>query len=577
MNKLLKKFLLIGIPVIIGIVIAIVIISAPRKKAEGDTAVATTPRVLSAPVITIHKQNTAMTQDIPGSVVAIQHAELSAKVMSKISAVYVKEGDHVVKGQLLAKLEANDLNANVQQADAGLQNAQASYQQAKTGYSMQKTQSAVMIQQAQSSLEQAKAQLAKVKQGPRPEQILQFEQAENRAKAGYEQAAANLSMVKEGARSQHKLQADQGILIAQQRISQAESGLSSAKSNLISVQSDYNRMSTLYSQDIIPKQRLEHAANQLEAAQQSVKQAESAVSQAKSGLEIAKSQSSLVYEGARSQEVIAADKQMDQAKSGWEQAKQETIMAKKGSRWEDVETAEQAVRQAEAALRSANAAQAKDSVSEKDIVKANAGIAQAKAMVSSAKTMVSYTSIYAPFSGVITGRMADPGNMAMPQMPIIAMDDNSLYQLVSQVPEQQAGKLTRGSRVMVLIDSVQKSLPATITDIVPGADPISRTLKVKANLPPAVGIQSGLFGRISLSTGSESIISIPSSAIVDRNGLTGVYIIDETNTAQFAIITVGKKLNDRVEVLSGLQDGQRIIASKVDGITAGCTISAEGE
>ena len=574
MNKLFKKSLFVGIPVIIVISIIITIASAPRKKAEGEIA---PPKALSARVITIHKQNTPMTQDIPGSVVAIQHAELSAKVMSRISAVYVKEGDHVVKGQLLVKLEANDLNANVQQADAGLQNAEASYQQAKTGYVMQKTQSSVMIQQAQSALEQAKAQLAKVKQGPRPEQILQAVEAENRAKAGYEQAVANLSMIKEGARSQQKLQADQGILIAQQRISQAESGLASAKSNLNSVQSDYNRMSTLYSQDIIPKQRLEHSADQLEAAQQSVKQAESAVSQAKSGLEIARSQSSLVYEGARSQEVIAADRQVDQAKSAWEQAKQETIMAKKGSRWEDVETAEQAVRQAESGLRAANAAKAKDSVSEKDIVKANAGIAQAKAMVSSAKTMVSYTSIFAPFSGVVTGRMADPGNMAMPQMPIIAIDDSSLYQMVGQVPEQQAAKLTKGSRVMVLIDSLTKTVPATITDIVPGADPISRTLKVKANLPPVAGIQSGLFGRISLSTGSESIISIPDSAIVDRNGLTGVYIIDKANSAQFTIITIGKKINNRIEVLSGLQDNQRIIANKVDGITAGSVIRAEGE
>ncbi len=570
-----KKVLLISIPIILILAVVITVINLPHKKQEAEFIMQT--QRISASVITVQKQPAAITNDAPGTVTAIQHAELSAKLMSRISAIYVKEGDHVVKGQPLAKLEANDLKANVQQANAGVQNAEASYQQAKTGYVMQKTQSSVMIQQAQASIVQAKAQLAKVKQGPRPEQILQTDEAERRAKAGFEQSVANLALVKEGARSQQKMQADQGIIIAQQQITKAESGLVSANSNLNTVQSDYNRMSTLYSQDIIPKQRLEHSAAQLDVAKQNVKQAESAISQAKAGLEIAKAQSSMVYEGARSQEIIAADKQMDQAKAGWEQAKQESIMAHKGSRWEDIETAEQNLRQAEAGLRAAKAAQAKDSVSEKDIVKASAGIAQAKAMVSSANTMVSYSTIYAPFSGVITNRFADPGNMAMPQMPIIAMDDDSLYQMISQVPEQQATKLTVGSRVMIQIDSINKILPATITEIVPGANPTSRTLKVKANLPFADGVQSGLFGRISMKTRSEPTLSIPKSAIVDRNGLTGVYVVDEANTVQFNIITVGKQWDNRIQVLSGLDEGQRIVANKVDGITAGSVISIEGK
>jgi multidrug resistance efflux pump len=83
--------------------------------------------------------------------------------------------------------------------------------------------------------------------------------------------------------------------------------------------------------------------------------------------------------------------------------------------------------------------------------------------------MVGYTAIYAPFSGVITARKADPGSMAMPQMPILAMDDDALYQLVSQAPERLAAKLTHGARVMVRIDSFNATLPATIVDIVPSA------------------------------------------------------------------------------------------------------------
>lgn len=574
MRPVHKKLLLIGIPVFVLITTITALVFSQRGKAE-NASQGTTREVVAA-ITTLHRQPTAMTEESPGTVVAIQHADIAPKVMSRVVAVYVHEGDRVKAGQLLARLEGNDLTANVQQAHAGVLNAEASYQQAKTGYTMQRTQSSVAIQQAQAQLEQAQAQLAKAKQGPRPEQIAQADEAVKRARAAYEQAAAGLDLVKVGARSQQKLQADQSVLAAQQQVTQADAGLATAKASLASAQADYDRMKNLYAQDIIPKQRLEHAATQLEAAKQAVHQAEASVNQAKAGLAIAKAQASQVYEGARTQEVTAAEKQVEQARAVYEQAKQEAGMAHQGGRWEDTKTAEQAVLQAEAGLRAARAAQAKDQVSAQDITRASAGIAQAKAGLAGAQTMASYTAIYAPFSGVITGRKADPGSMAMPQMPMLSMDDDSLYQLVSQVPERLAGKLSRGTRVMVRLDSLNTTLPATIIEIVPSADPSSRTLTVKANLPHTAGDQSGLFGRLTLTTGTEAAIMAPANAVLDRNGLTGVYVVDEAGTAQFTLVTLGKRSGDRVQILSGLQDGQQIVTSQVDRITAGQRIRAEG-
>ncbi len=190
--------------------------------------------------------------------------------------------------------------------------------------------------------------------------------------------------------------------------------------------------------------------------------------------------------------------------------------------------------------------------------------------------MVGYTAITAPFSGVITGRKADPGNMAMPQMPMLTIDDDSLYQLVSQVPERLAARLTRGMRVMVRLDALKATLPATIAEIVPSADPASRTLTVKANLPRSTGVQSGLFGRLTITYGSEMQLTVPTSAVVDRNGLTGVYVVDQTGKAQFTLVTLGKQWGDRVQVLSGLPEGQRVVTSRVSEITAGRRIRAEG-
>lgn len=575
MRPVHKRLFMIGTPVVIIAVIAMAVIASRRGTAQHALPHESNGAVAVA-VTTLQRLPTRLTEDVPGTIVAVQHAELSPKVMGRIAAVYVRAGDHVRAGQLLARLEGNDLSANAQQAQAGVVNAEAAYQQAKTGYTMQQTQSSVAIEQAQATLAVAQAQLAKAKQGPRPEQIRQADEAERQAKAAVEQAEANLTLIKEGARAQQKLQADQAVLAAQQQVTQAEAGLATAKAQLANMQADYERMSTLYKQDIIPKQRFDGVATQLEATKQAVQHATSAVSQAKAGVEIAKAQASLVYEGARAQEVTAASRQVDQARAGYEQVKQEAIMAHQGGRWEDIKAAEVGVQQAQAGLRAARAAQGRDRVSEKDVARASAGIAQAKAGLHGAQTMVGYTAIYAPFSGVITARKADPGNMAMPQMPILAMDDDSLYQLVSEVPERQAAKLARGARVMIRIDALKTTLPATIAAIVPSADPASRTLTVKANLPHSTGLTSGLFGRLTISTGSELQLTLPASAVVERNGLTGVYVVDAAGTAQFTLVTVGKRLSDRVQILSGVQEGQRIVTSSATQLKPGQRLRAEG-
>lgn len=150
MRPLHKKLLLLSIPVMLMLAIAIAVMSSQRGKAENTSEGITQPVVAS--IATLHYQPTAMTEEVPGTIVAVQHADISAKVMSRIAAVYVHEGDHVKAGQLLARLEDKDLTAAVQQASAGVSNAEASFQQAKTGYSMQRGQSAVAIQQAQAAL-----------------------------------------------------------------------------------------------------------------------------------------------------------------------------------------------------------------------------------------------------------------------------------------------------------------------------------------------------------------------------------------------------------------------------------------
>jgi len=564
---------LAALAVVIGLA-AVMGISGCRKEEshaappERPATVGTVPTSVAA----LEERTFPIVVEVPGTVQAVQRADIAPKIMGRIAAVYAREGDHVRKGQPLIRLEANDLAAGVNQAEAAVQNAQAAREQAKAGLEMQRTQSSVQVQQAQAAVEQAKAQLAKAKQGPRPEQVSQADQAVQRARAAVEQAEANLSMAKEGARGQQKRQAELAVTMAENQVAQAEAGLASAQAALKTVQADYDRVKNLFDQEIVPRQKLDYATLQLEQAKQGVRQAQAAVNQANGGVAIAKEQSSMVTEGARTQEVTMAEKAVEQARAMYEQAKSEAAMAHQGGRWEDIKTAEEAVNQAEQGMRAAIAAQARDKVSAEDVNRAQAGIAQAKAGLSGARAMQSYAVIYAPFNGVITARKADPGNIAMPQMPVLTIEDDSLYQLVGSVPETAVAGVRNGTQAPVTLGSLGKTVMAKVAQVVPSADPASRTFTVKVNLPKVTGLASGIFGRLSVTTGQEKRLVVSREAVTERNGLSGIYTVDGDNKARFTLVKLGKEYGEVVQVLSGLQMGQRVLVANSGQVHDGAVV-----
>ena len=98
-------------------------------------------------------------------------------------------------------------------------------------------------------------------------------------------------------------------------------------------------------------------------------------------------------------------------------------------------------------------------------------------------------------------------------------------------------------------------------EIVPAADPASRSFLVKVELPSDTRLRSGLFGSARFPRGERTSLLIPRSAIVERGQLQGIYVIDANQIAGLRYITVGKTSEERVEVLSGLQGGEKLIAA----------------
>jgi membrane fusion protein, multidrug efflux system len=192
---------------------------------------------------------------------------------------------------------------------------------------------------------------------------------------------------------------------------------------------------------------------------------------------------------------------------------------------------------------------------------AKAGQAQAQAALSQARTSLDYTRIRAPFEGVVTEKKADSGTLASPGMPIFTVEDVRRYRLEATVNESDLRYVRTGQRVSVAIDALDNArLNGRVVQIVPAADSASRSFLVKIELPKDTRLRSGLFGRAQFSRGGRQALLIPRSAVVERGQLQGIYVLDQNKVASLRYITLGKPSGAEVEVLAGLQDGERLVA-----------------
>lgn len=119
-----------------------------------------------------------------------------------------------------------------------------------------------------------------------------------------------------------------------------------------------------------------------------------------------------------------------------------------------------------------------------------------------------------------------------------------------------------GESALVTIDATSgKDLNGKVVEIVPSADPASRTFVVKVALPSAMALRTGMFGRARFARGERSAILVPRTALVNRGQLQGIYIVDSNDIVALRYITLGSAVNDQFEILSGLEAGEKLVAA----------------
>jgi RND family efflux transporter MFP subunit len=198
--------------------------------------------------------------------------------------------------------------------------------------------------------------------------------------------------------------------------------------------------------------------------------------------------------------------------------------------------------------------------------------AQAKAGLGTAQGQMRYATVSAPISGVITRKLANEGDIAAPGHPVLLLENPAHLQVQTAVSESLYQGIKAGDTVLVEIDGSDKPVSAKVARLNPAADPMTHTYTVKLDIA-APGLRSGAFARVLFPSGKRNLLTLPRTAVLDRAGITGVFVVDAQGIAQYRMVRLGQASGDQVEVLSGLNPGERVVTGNAQAVNNGDKVS----
>jgi len=202
---------------------------------------------------------------------------------------------------------------------------------------------------------------------------------------------------------------------------------------------------------------------------------------------------------------------------------------------------------------------------------------QARAGYDTALAQRAYAEITSPVDGVVVARFKRAGDLAVPGVPLLTVESGRTLLFETFVAESQVAAIAVGKPVEVRIDGLTTPLKGTVSRVVPSGDPATRSYQVKIALPETPGLMAGMFGRAAFARGESQAPVVPRQALVERGGLRGVFVVDGEGRAHFRWLRIGREWPDRVEVTSGLQAGERLVAAAEPALRDGDQITPAKE
>lgn len=193
----------------------------------------------------------------------------------------------------------------------------------------------------------------------------------------------------------------------------------------------------------------------------------------------------------------------------------------------------------------------------------NARVAAARSSLETAKQQVDYTLVRAPYAGIVTERHVRVGETVGVGQPLMSGLSLETLRVVADLPQQVVEEVREHQTAFVVTNDGR--VEADELTIFPYAHSASNTFRVRIELPEGqFGLYPGMFVKVAFVVGESQRLLVPTSALIRRSEVTGVYVVDDENRVRMRQVRAGGMFGDRTEVLAGLQPGERIATDPVN-------------
>lgn len=187
-----------------------------------------------------------------------------------------------------------------------------------------------------------------------------------------------------------------------------------------------------------------------------------------------------------------------------------------------------------------------------------AGVAQARAALSQTQTQLNQATVRAPVSGLVISRSVTRGQIVQPGTELFRVVRDGRLELDAQVPETELPLVRAGMPAAVFSDQAGET-SGSVRIVTPEVNPQTRLGVARVALAGGSGLRPGMFARARIDVGEAPILTIPSDAVVFREGRAGVYVIGANSAVRFTPVVTGTRTGSLVAVESGLTAGQRVV------------------
>ena len=210
---------------------------------------------------------------------------------------------------------------------------------------------------------------------------------------------------------------------------------------------------------------------------------------------------------------------------------------------------------------------------------AAASVIAAQAAGRGAEVAASFSTIAAPFDGLVTNRLLEPGNMASPGTPLLTIETTDGFRLEVQIDAARARSVDIGDTAAIEIEGQDEAdtMTGRVVEVARAIDPVAHAFVVKIQLPAGVAVRSGMFARARFASGERQALVVPEAAIVRRGQLSLVFVVDTGRHAQMRAMPAGARIGDSVEVLAGIQPGETVVVNPPASLIDGAEVRVTGE